>query len=60
MREFLRDENGQGMVEYALIIALVSIVAMAILFTLGGTISNKFSEVNNKLTNPSGGSGSAS
>ena len=31
MMNFLRDENGQGMVEYGLIIALVAIAAIAAL-----------------------------
>ncbi|MGH7707587.1 MAG: Flp family type IVb pilin [Vulcanimicrobiaceae bacterium] len=31
----LRSDDGQGLVEYALIIALVSIVAIAALTTLG-------------------------
>ncbi|QNO14603.1 Flp family type IVb pilin [Alkalicella caledoniensis] len=41
----VREEKGQGMVEYALIIGLVSIVAMGILFTLGGTIGDVFSDI---------------
>ncbi|MGH7706952.1 MAG: Flp family type IVb pilin [Vulcanimicrobiaceae bacterium] len=36
----LRDEEGQGLVEYALIIALVSIVAIAALKVLGGNASS--------------------
>ncbi|GAC1306638.1 MAG: hypothetical protein NVS2B3_11320 [Vulcanimicrobiaceae bacterium] len=37
---FLRDESGQGLVEYALIIALVSIVAIAGLSLIGGKANN--------------------
>jgi len=43
------EESGQGMVEYALIIALVSIVAIAILFTLGGTIEGIFQDADDAL-----------
>lgn len=43
----LRDEEGQGLVEYALIIALVSIVAIAALKLLGN-------KANNTLTNAAG------
>lgn len=50
MKEFLRDENGQGMVEYALIIALVSIAAIVILGLLGGQISEKFGKVKSTLS----------
>lgn len=40
-----RREEGQGMVEYALILVLVSIVVILILTLLGGTIANVFSDV---------------
>ena len=43
----LRDrEDGQAMVEYALILALVSVAAVTILTTLGGSLSSIFSKVN--------------
>ena len=46
----LRDaEEGQAMVEYALILALVSVAAVAILSTLGGHVSSIFSEINQDL-----------
>lgn len=46
----LRDgEEGQAMVEYALILALVSVAAVAILPTLGGHVSSIFNEINNDL-----------
>ena len=44
MRNFLR-KRGQGMVEYALLLALVAIAAIAILTTMGTTISQVFSNV---------------
>lgn len=46
---FKNEESGQGMVEYALIIGLVSIAAIAALIILGPKISNLFTNVNNKL-----------
>lgn len=43
----LRDrEDGQAMVEYALILFLVSIVSLAVLTTFGVKVSTLFSEVN--------------
>ena len=45
-----RAEGGQGMVEYALILALVSIVAIVILPTLGTDVSVIFSESASALT----------
>lgn len=49
MKRLVREEEGQGMVEYALIISLISIAAIAILKTLGGSIAGKFSSVNGSL-----------
>jgi pilus assembly protein Flp/PilA len=40
-----RRQHGQGMVEYALILVLVSIVVIVILITMGGQIQNVFSNV---------------
>ena len=49
-RKLFRDrQKGQGMVEYALILVLVSIVVIAILFTMGGQIGNVFSNVTQAL-----------
>jgi Flp pilus assembly pilin Flp len=43
----LRDrEDGQAMVEYALILFLVSVASIAVLTTLGGSVSTLFSKVN--------------
>jgi pilus assembly protein Flp/PilA len=43
----LRDrEEGQAMVEYALILALVSVAAVGILSTLGTSVSSIFSSIN--------------
>jgi pilus assembly protein Flp/PilA len=42
-------EEGQAMVEYALILALVSVAAVAILSTLGHSVSSIFNEINNDL-----------
>jgi pilus assembly protein Flp/PilA len=38
-------EEGQAMVEYALIIFLVSIVSIAVLTTLGTKVSSVFNEI---------------
>ncbi|MGH3054313.1 MAG: Flp family type IVb pilin [Gaiellaceae bacterium] len=46
----LRDsESGQAMVEYALILALVSVAAVGILGLLGGQVKSIFSTINDDL-----------
>lgn len=45
----LRNDKGQGMVEYALIIGLVAIVVIAVLILLGPAISAKFQAIVNAL-----------
>ena len=46
----LRDaESGQAMVEYALILALVSVAAVGILAALGTSVSSIFSKINTDL-----------
>ena len=46
----LRDrEEGQAMVEYALILALVSIVAVTILTSIGTKVSVIFQSINDDL-----------
>ena len=46
---FLTREDGQGLVEYALILVLVAIVVIAILAILGPQIGNVFSQITNAL-----------
>ena len=46
---FWKNEKGQGLTEYALIIALVAIVAVAALTLLGGQISGIFDDVSGDL-----------
>ncbi len=43
------EREGQGLVEYALIIVLVSIVVIILLSLLGGTLGNVFSRISNSL-----------
>jgi pilus assembly protein Flp/PilA len=44
-----QNEEGQGLVEYALILVLVAIVVIAILALLGPQIANIFSRVTSGL-----------
>ncbi len=57
MGKHLEHEQGQGLVEYALILVLVSIVVIAILLLLGPVVGNVFSNVTTTLrTAAAGGS----
>lgn len=38
----LRSQKGQGMVEYGLILALISVVVIGVLTTMGGNLNTMF------------------
>ena len=44
-----KDEEGQGLAEYALILALIAIIAIVALIFLGGQISDKLSTIGNSV-----------
>ena len=46
---FALKEKGQGLVEYAIILALVAIIVIAIMRLLGPKIGNTFSSINNSI-----------
>jgi Flp pilus assembly pilin Flp len=46
---FCSQRSGQTLVEYALILAFISIVAIAVLKVLGSKVSSVFSKVNQQL-----------
>ena len=46
---FRNDEEGQGLAEYALILALIAIVAIIALIFLGGQVSKILSTVGNSV-----------
>jgi pilus assembly protein Flp/PilA len=43
------NEQGQGLAEYALILALIAVIAIVALIFLGGQISDKLSIVGNAI-----------
>ena len=47
---FMPHEEGQGLVEYALILVLIAIVVIAVLVLLGPVIGNVFSQILDALT----------
>ncbi|MGH2498644.1 MAG: Flp family type IVb pilin [Candidatus Limnocylindria bacterium] len=50
LARFVRDDEGQGLVEYALIIAVIAIAVIIAMIFLRGQIQNIFSNIGNNLT----------
>jgi pilus assembly protein Flp/PilA len=48
-RLFAGDERGQGLAEYALILALIAVLAIVAVTFLGGQINAILSDVGNKI-----------
>jgi len=48
--EFVRDDEGQALVEYALIIAVIAIAVIVAMIFLRGQLQNIFSNIGNSLT----------
>ena len=46
---FLKDEDGQGMVEYAIIIGCIAVAAIVILVAMKDKIKNLFEKTNEAL-----------
>jgi Flp pilus assembly pilin Flp len=46
---FLRDERGASMVEYALLVTLIAIVALVAVQFAGGELSQTYSEIGSNL-----------
>lgn len=45
VKKFLRDESGATMVEYAILVALISVAAIVIIAAVGGQVNDAFTEV---------------
>jgi Flp pilus assembly pilin Flp len=48
-KAFLKDESGQDLVEYALLLVFLALAAIAILPTLGASINGIFSKANSAI-----------
>jgi len=47
---FWRDDEGQGLVEYALIIVVIAIAVIVAMIFLRSQLENQFSNIGNNLT----------
>lgn len=50
MKAFVLEDEGQGLVEYALIIAVIAIAVIFVIVYMRDQITNIFSTVGNNLT----------
>ena len=50
MKKFILDEEGQDLVEYALLLVFLALAAIAVLPRLGSSINKVFSQSNSALT----------
>lgn len=50
LKNFLREDSGQDMVEYALLGAFISIVAIAALRAIGPLVTAVFTKIQNELS----------
>lgn len=48
---YLRNEKGQSMVEYALVLGLVVLVGIAALTNIGGSVKNILTNISTSLAN---------
>ena len=50
MRNFLRDESGQDLVEYTMLLAFVALASAALFIAAGGSINTIWQTANNQLS----------
>ena len=53
LKNFLQDEDGAAMVEYALLVALIALVAIVGVSATGTSINAQFAKISCKISNPS-------
>ena len=56
-KQFRKDEKGATAIEYGLIAALISVVIIAALNTLSGSLNSTFSAVSTELDSATAGDG---
>jgi len=55
MKNVFKNQKGQGMVEYGLIIGLVAVVLIGVLTALSGGLGNIFQTITDALSGVGGG-----
>ncbi len=49
LKSFIAKEEGQGLVEYALILVLIAVVVIVILSAVGTRVTSTFSTINSAM-----------
>jgi pilus assembly protein Flp/PilA len=50
VKSFVRNDEGQDLLEYALLVALIALVAIAAVGLAGGSVKTIFNNIANQLT----------
>jgi pilus assembly protein Flp/PilA len=50
LQRFIREQEGQDVIEYALLAAFISIVAITAILAVGSDVNNYFTNVSTSLT----------
>jgi pilus assembly protein Flp/PilA len=50
VQNLLKDERGQDLIEYALVVTMIAFAATAAMSTLAGDVNSAFNNIGNKLT----------
>ncbi|HLK18467.1 MAG TPA: Flp family type IVb pilin [Bryobacteraceae bacterium] len=59
LKQFLRDEQGQDLIEYTLLLAFVALASAALFINAGGSISAIWQIANNQLNKAANAANSA-
>ena len=54
IKRLWKDEEGQGLVEYAILIGIIVVGVVAIVFVIGNWVSNQFTALRDDLQNATG------
>ena len=52
LRKMIRNDSGQDLLEYALLVSLIALVAVAAITATGTKASDIFTAISNKLVTP--------
>jgi Flp pilus assembly pilin Flp len=59
LKQFLRDDQGQDLIEYTLLLAFVALASAALFINAGGSISTIWQIANNQLNKAANAANSA-